>query len=122
MHVKKGQLEITNEDGVLLIPLEDLSTVICSGANIRMSTMAQSQMAEAGISLMVINEKYQPSCIVMPVESNVRQTLVLRNQISLPPYLKNQLWLELITRKIQNQARSLILLGRNGSEKRLMKW
>ena len=79
IHVKRSQLEITEQGVTVMIPLEDLTTVICSGANIRMSTMAQSQMASAGISLMVINEKYHPSCIIMPIESNVRQTLVLHH-------------------------------------------
>lgn len=117
IHVKKGQLEITEQGGTVMIPLEDLTTVICSGANIRMSTMAQSQMAAAGISLLVINEKYQPSCIIMPIESNVRQTLVLRHQINMEHELKQRLWLNLITQKIRNQARALTLLGRGGSEK-----
>lgn len=117
VHVRKGQLEITAQEDTIRIPLEDLTTVICSGSNIRMSTMAQSQMAEAGISLMVINEKYQPSCIVVPIVSNVRQTLVLRHQIDMENELKQQLWLDLIIQKIRNQARALTLLGREGSEK-----
>ena len=49
IHVKKGQLAITNEDGTIWIPLEDLATIVCSGANIRISTMAQAKIAEAGI-------------------------------------------------------------------------
>lgn len=117
VHVRRHQLEVTNDDGTFLIPLEDLSTVICSGANIRMSTMAQSQISEAGISLMIINEKYQPSCIVMPLESNVRQALVLRNQISMTEDVRRDIWLRIITRKIENQSRSLAVLGRDGSEK-----
>ena len=55
IHVRKSQLEITNQDGIIMIPLEDLTTIVCSGANIRMSTMAQAQIAEAGIYLMIID-------------------------------------------------------------------
>ena len=117
IHVRKSQLEITNQDGIIMIPLEDLTTIVCSGANIRMSTMAQAQIAEAGISLMIIDEKYHPSCILVPIRSNVRQTLVIRNQIMLNPDVKDQLWKQIIMRKIENQARALTLLGRDGSEK-----
>jgi len=99
IHVKRSQLEITEQGVTVMIPLEDLTTVICSGPNIRMSTMAQSQMAAAGISLMVINEKYHPSCIIMPIESNVRQTLVLRHQINMENELKQRLWVNLITQR-----------------------
>ena len=116
IHIRKGQLEITNQDGILLIPLEDLTTIVCSGANIRMSTMAQAQIAEAGISMMIIDERYHPSCMLIPVQSNVRQTLVMRNQITMTPEAKDQLWKQIIVRKIENQARVLTLLGREGSE------
>ena len=52
VHVKRGQLEITNEDGSVQIPLDDLMTITCIGSNIRMSTMAQAQMAGKGIFLL----------------------------------------------------------------------
>lgn len=116
IHLRQGQIEITNEDGIFMIPVEDIHTIICSGPGIRMSTMAQAQIAEAGVSIMVINEKYHPSCVVMPIESNVRQSLVLRNQIAMTEEAKNSIWLELIMRKIENQARVLTLLGREGAE------
>ena len=34
IHVRRGQLEITNEEGIILIPLEDLATIVCSGADV----------------------------------------------------------------------------------------
>lgn len=117
IHVRKGQLEITNQEGIIIIPLEDLTTIVCRGANIRMSTMAQAQIAGAGISLMIIDEKYHPSCMLVPIHSNVRQTLVMRNQIMLSSDVKDHLWEQIIIRKIENQARALTLLGRKGSEK-----
>ncbi|MBQ6662043.1 MAG: type II CRISPR-associated endonuclease Cas1 [Firmicutes bacterium] len=117
IHVRKGQLEIANNDDCILIPLEDLSTIICSGANIRISTMAQAQIAEAGISLMIIDEKYHPSCMLVPIQSNVRQTLIMRNQILLSQQEKDHLWTQIIIRKIENQSRALTLLGRDGAER-----
>lgn len=117
LHVNKGQLEINNSEGLFKIPLEDLATIICSGANIRLSTMAQVQIAKAGIAFMVIDEKYHPACSVLPFESNVRQSLVMRHQIALDAAAKNHIWVELIKRKIENQARALTLLGREGTEK-----
>lgn len=117
IYVRKGQLEITNQEGIIIIPLEDLTTIVCRGANIRMSTMAQAQIAGAGISLMIIDEKYHPSCMLVPIHPNVRQTLVMRNQIMLSSDVKDHLWEQIIIRKIENQARALTLLGRKGSEK-----
>ena len=117
VHVRRGQLEIANQEGTVSVPLEDLATIVCSGANIRMSTMAQAQIAEAGITLMIIDEKYRPSCILVPVESNVRQTQIIRSQIALPAEGKNMIWKEILVRKIENQARALTILGREGAER-----
>lgn len=66
---------------------------------------------------MIIDEKYHPSCMLVPIRSNVRQTLVMRNQIMLNSDVKDQIWKQIIMRKIENQARALTLLGRDGSEK-----
>ena len=84
VHVHRKQLVITNEQGTFSIPLEDLTTIVCSGANIRMSTMAQARITGAGITMMIINEAYRPACMILPVESHVRQTLVMRRQIAMP--------------------------------------
>ena len=117
IHVKRGQLEITDQEGMVTIPLSDLATIVRSGRNIRMSTMAQSQIAKNGISLMIIDEKYRPACILTPTEANVRQTLFMRKQASLTSNKKDQIWIELIARKITNQARALTLSGKEGAEK-----
>lgn len=117
VHVRKGQRVVNNEEGTFSIPLEDISTIVCNGPSIRMSTMAQCEIATADISMMMINEKYHPSCVILPVESNVRQTMVMRNQITMIDSDKDQIWLALIRRKIENQSRALAILGCCGAEK-----
>ncbi len=52
------------------------------------------------------------------MQSNVRQTLVMRNQAGMTVDLRNRIWKEIIIRKIENQARALTLLGMDGAEKR----
>lgn len=34
IHIKEGQLEVTTAEGVVLIPIEDLSQIMVHGANI----------------------------------------------------------------------------------------
>lgn len=36
IHIKEGQLEITTEEGVAVIPIEDLNQIMVHGANIRL--------------------------------------------------------------------------------------
>ena len=49
IHIKEGQLEVTSDAGVALIPIEDLSQIMVHGANIRLSTM--------DLCLQIINQK-----------------------------------------------------------------
>ena len=39
IHIKNSQLELTQEDGQVYIPIEDLSVIMTIGSNIRLSTM-----------------------------------------------------------------------------------
>ena len=39
IHIKEGQLEITTDDGIAVVPIEDLNQIMVHGANIRLSTM-----------------------------------------------------------------------------------
>lgn len=36
IHIKEGQLEVTTEDGIAVIPIEDLNQIMVHGANIRL--------------------------------------------------------------------------------------
>ena len=46
IHVKDGQLEVTTEEGTVHIPVEDLNQIMVHGANIRLSTMDLSILAQ----------------------------------------------------------------------------
>lgn len=75
----KEEMEIVR----ILIPLEDISTIICMGAGIRISTMAMAKICDSKISMMMLNEKYQPSGILSAYEANARRSLTMRQQVYL---------------------------------------
>lgn len=114
LHVSAGQLSIEQESGKVVIPLEDLTTLVCIGANIRLSTLGMAQMARHGITVLMIDNSYKPAAILLPVESNARQALVMHQQVDLDKKCKNALWRMIIRQKIENQARALSILGLSG--------
>ena len=77
LHVTMGQLNIEQEEGIVTIPLEDLTTIVCIGSNIRLSTLGMAQMARCGITVLMIDTTYKPAAVLLPVESNARQALVV---------------------------------------------
>lgn len=68
IHIKEGQLEVTTEEGVVLIPIEDLSQIMVHGSNIRLSTMDLSILVQNKVSLMTLDEKLLLPT-VLPIES-----------------------------------------------------
>lgn len=117
IHIKNSQLEITQEDGTVQIPVEDLTQIIAHGANIRLSTMDLSILSQNKVSLITLDNKYLPTAIVLPFEGNTRQSKVMHAQVNASSEIYNKLWFQIIRKKIQNQAQVLSILQRNGGEK-----
>ena len=117
IHIKSGQLEIAQEEGTVLIPIEDIYQIIAHGPNIRLSTMDLSILAENKVCLTVLGNKYLPTAITMPMEGNARQSRLIHQQAETPREKYEEIWQTVIRRKISNQARALSILGREGAEK-----
>lgn len=116
IHIKEGQLEVTSEDGIALIPIEDLSQILVHGANIRLSTMDISILTQNKVSIMTLDEKYLPTAIVLPFEGHARQSKLMHAQVSTSEEKYMELWIQIIKQKISNQARALSIMGMNGVE------
>ena len=117
LHVSAGQLVIEQETIKISISLEELATIVCLGSNIRISTMALSLLSKNGIVLLILDEKYRPTSLCQSIEGNSQQALIMRRQVSLDSKKARTLWKKIIERKIYNQARALVLLGIEGSER-----
>ena len=121
LHVTANQLTIEQEIAPkkkrkVSVPLEDLELIICTGANIRLSTMALSVLSENKIGLVTIGKDYMPASIVLPYDANVRNAQIARQQLSMDENLKGELWEKIIQKKIENQAKCLTLLGIEGTK------
>lgn len=116
IHIKEGQLEVTSDSGSILIPIEDLSQIMVHGANIRLSTMDLSILSRNKVSLMTLDEKYLPTAIVLPFEGHARQSKLMHAQVLKCSDIYLDLWVQIINRKVSNQARTLSIMGMNGAE------
>ena len=112
-----GQLNIDQAEGLVSIPLEDIATIVCRGANIRLSVMDMEQICANGITLMIQNEKYTPAAMLLPYQSYARQSMVMKKQIAMRDERIDGAWAQIIQRKIENQALALNILGKPGADK-----
>lgn len=117
LHIKEGQLEVTTEEGIAVIPIEDLNQIMVHGANIRLSTMDLSILSQNKVALMTLDEKYLPTATVLPFEGHARQSKLMHAQVSLDEKKYLELWIQIIKQKISNQSRALSIMGLPGAEK-----
>ena len=104
LHVTANQLTIEQviepkKKRKVSIPLEDLELIICTGANIRLSTMALSVLSENKIGVVIIGKDYMPSSIVLPYDANVRNASIAKVQLNMTEEIKGQLWRKIVQKK-----------------------
>ena len=85
IHIQSGQILIVQEEGTVSVSLDDISTIICQGPNIRISTMAIGKLAEKGITVLIFDEHYQPAVVVNSYGTNSRRSRVVL-QLSVTVY------------------------------------
>ena len=107
---KRGKKQKEPEISKILIPLEDINTIVCMGAGIRISTMAMAQICANKISMTMLDEKYRPAGFLTAYEANSRQSLIMRRQVYMENERAERLWRRIIRVKIQNQANALKIL------------
>lgn len=116
LHVTNGQLLVEQESRSVTIPVNDMVMLVVSGPGIRMSTMAQSMLADNSVIILHLGKNHHPAALTVPMVANARQTKVAYEQVGATRELNDLLWQRIVTQKIENQARTLAILGLNGAE------
>lgn len=110
---KHGALELTLTDQKpLLLPPEDLNTVVLDGEGIIASSQALSLLSSSGVALVVCDEKHMPSGLLLPLSDHSTHAEVLRGQIDCSLPKRKRIWQQLVRAKIAAQAGHLQHLRR----------
>lgn len=89
------------------VPLVDLSAVIIAHPQVRITSGALSQLADAGCPVIVCDRANVPAGMYLPLVGHGRQTPRFRAQASASIPLRKRLWRELVRHKILAQADAL---------------
>ena len=88
-------MEITTEEGVARIHVEDLNQIMVHGANIRLSTMDLSILSQNKVALMTLDDRYLPTAIVLPFEGHARQSKLMHAQVNTIHEKYIDLWIQI---------------------------
>lgn len=115
LNTKDRQLVIKTEEGevVKTIPIEDIGFVVLEDPRITLTQRLLHRFAENNVSVVICDEKFMPSSILLNLNTNYVQSERYANQIKASEPLKKNLWQQTIKAKISNQAKVLEMAGKD---------
>lgn len=113
--VNHKQLMISQDEDIL-IPLEDICTLMVESRQVQFTAAALESLATEGVTVFFCDETHLPSAQIFSYHQHSRKKKLLFAQFDLPKPLKKRLWQAVVQEKIKNQARCLYFLDRDGSD------
>ena len=109
---KLEQLVITNSDAISkTVPIEDIGFIVIENQETYISIPTLSKLASNNVSVIFCDNKHMPQSMLLNLDSHHIQQELFSYQINASQPLKKQLWQQIITYKIENQA---VLLNKQG--------
>lgn len=104
LNFKNNSLLVKNEQGETLVPLNDISTILIDNLQTNISSFLLSKLSENKIVLIVVDEKHFPCGVLLPFNGKVRMMEAYKYQMSLDSNYIGNLWVKIVSNKINNQA------------------
>ena len=107
IHFKDNQLVIVKENNNYKIPLEDINYVLIEDSSTIITSRLLAEFGKNAISLIICDEKYMPTSIMFPYNYHYKQLDVFSNQLQITEDIKNELWNQIVKKKIENSIKVL---------------
>lgn len=95
------------------VPLDDIGVLLLSAQSVSFSKSILNALAENGCISVLCGKNYTPQSMVLPVYSHYMFAKILKKQIDSSLPFKKRIWQQVVTKKIQNQALTLKLCGKD---------
>ena len=100
-----NQLIIEKEGMDTKIPIEDVNFVLLEDSTTIITARLLAEFGKNSISLIVCDEKYNPTSILYPYNYHFKQLEVFNNQLQLTEAVKGILWQNIVKKKIENSIK-----------------
>ncbi|MCL2053785.1 MAG: type II CRISPR-associated endonuclease Cas1 [Oscillospiraceae bacterium] len=111
LSLKSKQLCLKTETVEATFAIEDIDTILIENRQTTVSTALLGRLAQSGVALFICDEYHLPCAVLTPYLQHSRQHEIVKNQLELSTPVKKQLWKQIVTAKIRNQAKCLSLCG-----------
>ena len=107
LHFKDNQLIIDKDESSTKVPLEDINYILIEDSSTILTTRLLAELGKNAISLIVCDEKFEPTSIMYPYNYHFKQLDVFTHQLEIDNSIKNEFWNQIVKRKIENSIRVL---------------
>lgn len=107
LHFKDNQLIIDKDESSTKVPLEDINYILIEDSSTILTTRLLAELGKNAISLIVCDEKIEPTSIMYPYNYHFKQLDVFTHQLEIDNSIKNEFWNQIVKRKIENSIRVL---------------
>ena len=107
LHFKDKQLIIDKDNQSTKIPLEDINYILIEDSSTIITTRLLAELGKNSISLIVCDERFEPTSIMYPYNYHFKQLDVFTHQLEIDDSIKNEFWNQIVKRKIENSIRVL---------------
>lgn len=113
IHFKDNQLIIEKEGNSSKVPLEDINYVLIEDSTTILTTRLLAEFGKNAISLIICDEKFEPTSIMYPYNYHFKQLEVFSHQLEISEEIKNEFWNQIVKRKIENSVRVLEMTSKD---------
>ena len=107
-------MSVKNEFTDTLVSLDDIDIIIIENQQTTITSALLSNLAQSNISVVFVDDKYNPSAISMGLYKNSRTSKIQKSQININKPRLNRLWQTVIYSKVLNQADILNTIKKDG--------
>lgn len=107
IHFKDNQLVIEKEGNTSKVPLEDINYVLIEDSSTVITTRLLAEFGKNAISLIVCDEKFEPTSIMYSYNYHFKQLDVFSHQLEVDESTKKEFWNQIVHKKIENSIKVL---------------
>lgn len=107
LHFKDNQLIIDKDESSTKVPPEDINYILIEDSSTILTTRLLAELGKNAISLIVCDERFEPTSIMHPYNYHFKQLDVFSHQLEIDDNIKNEFWNQIVKRKIENSIRVL---------------
>ncbi|MCZ6802356.1 MAG: type II CRISPR-associated endonuclease Cas1 [Proteobacteria bacterium] len=117
LHLKQQQLLIDKQgETVGQVPIEDLGVLILQHPAIVLTQQVIITCQKNKAVIIFCDEKHLPYSVILPIaESNTLHNKIIKQQLEITEPTRKRLWQQIVQYKINQQATTLTLLGKNAT-------